>query len=281
MPLAALGVAGNAAILLPTRDADAVAALAAALLAGLVWIQWRWLRREPSLATFEGVLARLLAVSPVAFLLGRSALHYELTPLYFAVLCLAAAAALTGLSQLERWPADLRAALRWFAVVPAAWCGFATGLALTRAGLPDEVGLPLMAVAFAAQLFAASCLEPASDWARSFRALAAGCLAAACAANLWIHPGVFTSLLAGSASLGVLAWGALRGQRGLQCLGAAGALAAVAVHVQHAIELYAWSRWGSLALLGAGVILAASWLERSGPRALARLERWTAGSGVD
>ena len=280
-PLAALAVAGNAALLLPIRDADVVAVLAAALLSAFAWIEWRWLQRETSLATFEGLVARGLALAPPLFLLGRSVLHYDLSPLYYAVLCTAAALALTGLSWIERLPGDLRATARWFAVLPAAWGSAAFSAALLEVGLVTSLGLPVAAGVFAVQLVAASLLDEGEEWGHSFRRLAAWAFCGISVANLWIEPGVLASLVAGVGCLAVLAWGTLRSQRNLQALGGAGAVAAVAVHVQHAIELYAWSRWGSLALLGAAVILAASWIEHSGPRALRRFERWAGGSPLD
>lgn len=272
-PLAVAAVAGNALLLVPTRHPDAVAALAAASLAALAWLEWRWLAREPSLANFEGGVARALAWAPPLFLLGRSALHYDLSHLYAGVVGLAAAAGLTGLSRLPRAPGELRAAARWFAVIPAAWASVALSAALFSGHDPLGLALPLTGALFAAQLGLASLGAGGADWGRSFRQLAAAGVAGSCWLDLWLAPGVVSSLLAGSTSLVVLAWGTLRAQRGLQLLGAAGALCSVAVHVRLAAELYAWSRWGSLALLGAAVILAASWIERSGPAALARLER--------
>ena len=44
--------------------------------------------------------------------------------------------------------------------------------------------------------------------------------------------------------------------------GVAGLGFALVQHVRWAIELYAWSHWGSLALLGGAVIVSASLLER-------------------
>jgi len=280
-PMAALAVAGNALLLVPIRDADAVAVLAAAALSAYAWIEWRWLAREPALATLEGGIARALVLAPPLFLLGRSVLHYDLSPLYCAVLGTAAAGAFTGLALLEKVPVHLRAALRWFALLPAAFGSAAFGAAFVHAGLATALCLPAAGAVFAAQAMAASLLDRSTERGESFRSLAAWALVGACVANLALAPGVLTALLAGVSSLAVLAWGTLRARRGLQLLGGAGAVAAVAVHVQHAIELYAWSRWGSLALLGAAVIVAASWIERSGPEALRRLERWTGGSRLE
>ncbi len=274
--LAAAFVAANALLFVPTRDPDAIAVLAGLALAAAAALELRVLRRDPAMATFEGGLARTLVLAPVALLVARSALHYALSPLFHAVLWHGVAAALFAGSLARSLPEPLRGLPRWAAVVPAAWAALALADAL-HVGPALGLGLPVAAGAFALQLGAASLLAGDEGWGREFRALAGLGFAGACVANLAFERGVAASLVAGAASIGALAWGTLRESRALQVAGAAGALAAVAVHVRHAIALYEWSRWGSLALLGVAVIVAASLVERFGPRALARVERWKRG----
>ena len=272
--LAGALVAGNALLLLPTRDPDAIAAMAGLALVSLGVLEWRVLRREPSLANLEGGIARVLVAAPPVVLVGRHLLHYEPSALFVAVGWFATAVGLFAVSWLERIPAPLRGLPRWGALVPAGWAAAALAGAVQDAGLTQGLVVPFGAAAFGGQLALASFFAGDADWGRSFRRIAATGFVGACVFNLLLVPGLVASIFAGVASIGLLAWGTLREQRPLQWAGAAGALGAVAVHVQHAMTLYAWSRWGSLALLGVVVILAASWVERVGPVALQRFEIW-------
>ena len=54
---------------------------------------------------------------------------------------------------------------------------------------------------------------------------------------------------------------------------AGGALALV-THLRAAIDIYAFANWGSLALLGVAVILAAAVVERRGTLWAERLQSW-------
>ncbi|MEM7408909.1 MAG: hypothetical protein AAF430_01575 [Myxococcota bacterium] len=274
VPLTAAAVAGNALLLLPTRDADAIAVLAGLALVGLGALEWRVLRREPSLANLEGGIARALVTAPLLVLVGRHILHYEASALFLAVGWFSVALGLTAVSWVSRLPEQARNVARWSAVVPAGWAAAAFADALGGAGLAQGFLVPMAAAGFAAQLALASFFAGDEPWGASFRRVGVLAFAGACVLNLALVPGLVASLLAGIAGIGLLGWGTLRDQRPLQWIGAASALAAVAVHVQHAIALYAWSRWGSLALLGVLVILAASWVERAGPVALRRIEIW-------
>lgn len=272
--LAAACVVGNALLLVPTRDPNVVAVLAAALLAGLAALEWRVFSRETSLATFEGGLARVLAVAPAVLLLGRHWLHYEITPLFEGVCWLAAGAGLTALAAWRAAPDGVREVARWASLVPALRVAAAVGEGAANMGVTGGLVLPLAALCFGTQLVGASLVGATAAWGRWLRSAAGLGLAGACVVNLAVAPGIVASLLAGLASVSLLAWGTLREHRPLQLLGTAGALLAGAAHVQHAIAFYHWNRWGSLALLGVVVILAASGVERFGPRALARVEVW-------
>jgi len=272
--LTAAFCAANALLLVPTRDADAVAALTGLALAGAAALEWRWLRGAPGLATLEGGLARALVLAPLVLLLGRSVLHYDLSAPFHGVLGIAAAASLFAASLARRLPGSLRACARWGALAPAAWGSVALAIAALQVDLDASLGLPLAAGMFAGLLTAASLAAGEAAWGAAYRRAGGVAFAAASALGLFVAPGAAASLVAVASAIGVLAWGTLQQSRALQLAGAAGALAAGAVHVRLAVELYAWSRWGSLAALGAGVILAASAVERWGPEASARLTAW-------
>lgn len=260
--LALAYVAANLAFLVPTRDPSAAAGLAAVTLGGLVWLDVRTLRRDASLRTLEGGFARAMLFAPPLLLLARSALHYELSLFFHSVVGAALGLALVALGHVERLPKALREALRFASLLPfGAASALGTAALVDAADLPGMVAMPIAVAGFAS---VAGVLSLVADerWAAFHRRAALGVALLGLGANLAIFPGAFSAIACLLASIATLAYGFLAERRAYFLAGLAGAGVSLAAHVQSALELYAWSRWGSLALLGAATIVAASLLER-------------------
>jgi hypothetical protein len=263
--LGAAYLVGNAMLLVPSRDPSVIAAMVGLHGAALVAFEWRFARAESRLHTLEGRFVRAMLFAPPVLLLARSALHYELSALYFAVSSAAVALASFALAEERRIPALLRAALRGTSLVALGATSASATLAFAQAAsLSISVALPLGGVLFAVLASLLSLVAGDARWGEVNRRAAALALLATTAVDLVFFPSVVSSLAGLTVAIGTLSYGFVTERRGVFLAGVAGALLAVATHVQAAIELYALSHWGSLALVGVLVILAATGVERHG-----------------
>jgi hypothetical protein len=270
--LTALYLAGNAALLVPTRDPEWIAALLAVLSAGLAFFELRVLRRDLALRTLDGWMIHAMLASPLVLMGIRSVLHYDLSWSFGAVTSGTVAMTLLLLSR--------EGSLRWGQrrvlesgglVAAAATCAFGSAALLT-AGFPGAAGIPAAAFPFAGILLAWS-LADASGGAARRRAAAAVALAAA-GLNLALFPGLGTAWTCATLGIAALGYGFLVGQHALLACGIGATRFARLHHIRVALDLYAVSHWGSLACLGAAVIVAASLMERHHEALRARLTVW-------
>ncbi len=260
----------NAAILLPSRDPELVALLVGASLAAFAWLELRVFRGDTALRTLEGRGVRAMLLVPVALLLSRSVLHYEVSWLLAAVLAAAASAALFLAGREWIRSPGLGRGIQGLATLPAfaTWVCFAGALE-QGVGLPSAWVLPVIALPFAASLAGMSLLSVGGG--ALYRRAAVGVALGGLCLELAFFPSVLASLACLAVAIGAVAYGYLLERRLLLLTGAVGLLYALAHHVRWAVEFYAWSHWGSLALLGALVIVAASLLERHHERVIAHL----------
>lgn len=263
--LGAAYLVGNALLLVPTRDPSWVAAMVGLYGAALVAIDWRWLRSDGRLRTLEGSFVRGMLCATPLLMLARSALHYELSALYYAVTSAAIALASFALAEERRTPTALQNLLRGVSLAAIASSSACATVALSEAaGLAASVALPLAGVLFAALVTGLSLFAGEARWGEVYRRAGALGLLGTTALDLMLFPGVVSSLAGLSAAIATLSYGFVTARRGIFLIGVAGALLATATHVRAAINLYAVSHWGSLALLGILVILMATAVERHG-----------------
>jgi hypothetical protein len=275
--LGAAYLAGNALLLVPTRDPSSVAALVGVQLAGLAALEFLVARREPRLRTLEGGFVRAMVWAPAALMLVRSVLHYDLSALLCAVASAAVALLATALAGEARVPQPLRAALRGVALVAI---GGASLFATVGVGdtdlLPESALLPIGGLLFAGVATAVSLAETAARWSLAYRRVGVGVLIAALALDLCLFQDVVAAFTCLVGSIATLSYGFVSRQRVILLAGAAGAALALLTHLRAAIELYAFAHWGSLALLGVAVILAAAIVERRGAALAAAFAVWRA-----
>jgi hypothetical protein len=210
-------------------------------------------------------------------MLARSILHYDLSMLLCAVASAAVALLATALAGEARVPQPLRAVLRAAALVAIACASaFATGAAGAAGLLPESALLPIGGLFFAGVATAVSLAETPARWSGAYRRIAAGALASALALDLWLFQDVVAAFTCLIGSITLLSWGFVVRQRVALLAGSAGAALALLTHLHAAIELYAFANWGSLALLGVAVILAAAIVERRGAALGAAIAVWRA-----
>ncbi|MGH0032909.1 MAG: hypothetical protein ACQGVC_24215 [Myxococcota bacterium] len=260
-----LYLVANALLLVPTRDPSVVAGLAALAMTAAAVCELRVARREPTLRTLEGVFVRVMPWLPPGILLVRSALHYDLSALYGAVATAAVGLGATALAGERRIAPPLRAALRGSALASLALsAAFATRAADLALALPESALLPLGGALFASVATGLSLLAGREVWGVAYRRAAAWVLLASMALDLAFFPGVIAAVACLLTSVAALSYGFLTQRRSIFLAGGVGALLSLVTHLRAAIDLYALSHWGSLALVGVAVILAATWVERRG-----------------
>jgi hypothetical protein len=270
LPLTLAYLAANLTLLVPTRDPSIAAALAALTLGGLVALDSRVGRRDASLRTLEGTFVRAMLFAPPLLLLLRSALHYELSALFAAVLSGLASFALVAIAGVRRLPEGLREVLPDASLLPTlATSVFAAG-ALFDAGIPASIAFPAGVLCFGGMTLSLSLVAGSAAWGARHRRVAVVGTVCGMAVDLVIHPCVVASLGCLVTAIAALSHGYLMERRAIFVTGLAAALFGLVFHVRYALGLYAYTRWGSLALLGIAVILAASWLERHWDELVAR-----------
>jgi hypothetical protein len=270
LPLALAYTAANLTLLLPTRDPSIAAAHAALALGVLVAFDSRVARRDAGLRTLEGTFVRAMLFAPPLLLLLRSALHYELSALFAAVVSGLASFALAAIAGVRRLPAGLREVLPDASLLPTLATGGFAAAALLEVGIPAALAFPAGVVCFGALTLALSLMAGSASWGARHRRVAVVGTVCGMALDLVIHPGVVASLGCLVTAIAALSYGYLMERRAIFLTGLAAALFGLAFHVRYALGLYAYTRWGSLALLGVAVILAASWLERHWDELVAR-----------
>ncbi len=273
-------LAGNAMLLVPSRDPSFVAAMAGIQLAGLVALELRVVRRATNLRTLEAGFVRTMLWAPGLLMLLRSALHYDLSPLFCAVASGAIALFATALACERRVPDVIQAALRGVALTAiGSASGFATYALAEVAAPPDSMLLPIGGLGFASAATALSLSAGRDAWGVAYRRVSAWVLLVAMAFDLWMFPGVVSAFACLVTAIVAMSYGFLTQRRAIFLAGVAGGGLALLTHLRASIDFYAFANWGSLALLGVAVILAAAFVERSGPAFAARFADWRARLG--
>jgi hypothetical protein len=271
--LSAAYLVANAALLVPTREHAAIAASLIGLVLGLAWTVQRLRRRDPSLATAEGLFARLVLMLPLMVLGGRTLWLYAPDAAFLATLSLVG---YLGVRQLARamWGESAGlGALELVAVVLAGACAWLLLVALADTfGLTHPLVLPAAGAALAALLVDIGSLAPRRR--SGYRSAASLALVLTAVGNLTLDAGFDTAFIALVYGLGVLGYGYDARQRMVFALGIITALAGLGVIGHEALSAFSVGGWTLLVALGAVTVIAGSVLERHGPALKAAAARW-------
>ncbi len=265
-------LASNAMLLLPVRETLPISAVLAVSALVLLRLTKRMRLADPTLSAQEGMLSRALLFLPLVIMVGRGMYLYAadsvtitvLSAILFMVLRQISVALPTG--SLVRWGLEL------LSLVPV--LGVAIGLPWIAEDLwrvPDGLAIPLFLVAFSSLVLELS-LRSAGD-GTGYRSLAGAVTTLALLGNL----ALFSNLISASACLvlgmGVMAGGFSSKQQIVFALGLLSVLAGLLWQLHHALVVFDFSGWVTLALGGICTMLVASTLERHGVAIKATLAR--------
>ncbi|NEX22446.1 hypothetical protein G3480_19405 [Thiorhodococcus mannitoliphagus] len=272
-PLTALYLLANAALLVPTRADAAISAMLIGLGLTIGTLIIRVRRRDPSLATPEGLFARAVLLLPLLVLGGRSLWLYAPDALFFTTLSIIAylglRLAIVAAGNDARW----RSALELLAVLTAAVTTFlAFHSVIDARAIPDVVKVPLTAGVFAGLLVDLSTLG--SRWQGHYRGAAALVATLAMLLNLTAFGGFGNALTSLAIGIATLAYGYASKGRFIFVMGLITALAGLGFAAQDALSTFTIGGWSALVLLGISTILAGSVVERHGAEIKAGLLRW-------
>ncbi|MDP0494895.1 MAG: hypothetical protein Q7Q73_01680 [Verrucomicrobiota bacterium JB024] len=263
--MTALFLVANAALLLPWRDPNLVAGLAAVLATGLILADRRWLSRETTLKTWDGVAMRTLLFAPAGLLVVRNLFMHDLTSGLLAFILGAVALLLCcGLPRcLSRHGARAASQFTGYGFALGAWiCALQ---AMFPHGLPIKaLALPLMVLPWCLAVFGLSLKGAgrgiAARAVASFAALGTSWYSLAQHGDTSYLPGVLCLLVAVALLLAAF----VLEERIVLICGVCTLLVGISYHLHFAFSLVQQNLWISLALAGSSVILASSYLERHG-----------------
>jgi hypothetical protein len=271
--LTALYMVANLGLLVPSRTEVLIAPmlLALALLLGTGVIRLR--RRDATLATNEGLFARLVLALPLVVIAGRSLWLYAPDQVFFTSLALlghlGCRLALAAVDGGERGNGLIETSAVLLAMLTA-WFAF-----LTLAGLhwvADPVSLPVAAGVLA--LLLADLSRPATPRAQGYRTAAAMVMAAAMVLDLVLYGGIALATIALAVGILVLAYGYMTRRGTVFAAGILCALFGLLATVHATLMTFSIGGWTILVLVGIATIIAGSALDRSGFRTMAAVEQW-------
>jgi hypothetical protein len=271
--LSGLYLLTNAALLVPSRNSGMISALLLGLGLLLAILVVRLRRRDPSLATPEGVFARAVLVLPLLVMGGRSIWFYAPSGLFFTTLALvgylALRQALHYVIDTPKW----KATVEWGAVVMASISAlFAFATLVEIDGLRDGIKLPIAGALLSVLLYDLS--TRSTPRVLAYRNASALTVLTALTANQFVVGGLPNALLCLLAGITVLGYGFVAKQRATFFAGLVTALFGMAFAGIDVFAGFTIGGWTGLVLLGVATILAGSLVERHGQRLGAVLIRW-------
>lgn len=257
---------GCAAVLLPARDPNTIAALTTGLFAFLLHMDRRHFAKTPLMKHWDGVAVRLSLALPPIVVLARTLLFYGTTPALSAVvLGIAGTAFFLGLTRFSS-DALLNGTFRvlGIALYGAGWIVLAGPLADMTALPPSERIIPVVLLPLCGMLFALS--FSAGSFGVALRELGGISAALLMLLQLGIFGGALSTI--GSLVLAIaLVVGAFRLALRSYLVMGAGLFGFTLLHMAiGARELWAQNLWVSLGALGVVTLLLSSILERNWSR---------------
>ncbi len=230
-------------------------------------------RRDPALATPEGVFARAVLLIPLLILGGRSVWLYAPDALFFMTLSLIGYLGLRQAIVASAADGRWRGLLESGAVLLA---GISSSLAFSAlidaAGIVEVVKIPLTVAVFAGLLLDLSTIS--APRRGDYRNAAAIIATVAILLNLAAFGGFWNALACLALGIATLVHGYAAKSRIIFLMGMLAALAGLGFAAQGALAAFTIGAWSALVLLGIATIIAGSVVERHGARIKAGLSDW-------
>ena len=273
--LSGLYLLANAALLIPTRADVVVSLMLVGLTLTLGLFSLRLRQRDPTLATVEGRFARALLMLPLLILAGRSLWLYAPDALFLTTLSLLGYLALrftlAAMAPASQW----RGLIETLAVIMALFVTtLASGALLPAWPIAEGVHLPLAAGIFATMLLDLSQLSERRR--RGYQSTAALLLSLSLLIDLALFGGFALAVVTLVGGLAALGFGYAIRARLLFAIGVMTALSALTTLATDALSHFSLGGWSALVLLGIGIIITGSALERHGERLKTGLAGWRA-----
>jgi hypothetical protein len=249
----------NLMLLLPTRDADYIAAILLVLFGVLFHLDRTLFQRIALYGTFEGIYARLMLAVPPTIILARNLLLYDSTAGFRATVGIILSALLLVVIPRHTKKIDgIGEMTQCFSFAPAlyAWIQLAPHT-MDRALNGAVVVLPFALIAILMS-------TAINNYGSVYRRIAAWGAILFISGQLLILGGVVTSFLSILTAITVITGAVVIKDKGLLYAGIVGFTIGILYHIRYAAEqLYFASPWLALAVTGTIIVLLASYLERN------------------
>jgi hypothetical protein len=270
--LTALYMTANMLLLIPIRSSGLVSIIALISFVQFAIVEIGYASRQSVLRTKEGYFIRTMLAVPFFLIIARALNLYDVTLTFYSMNM--ATVAILFFVLLPHYISDRETAagVQMIATIPAFFAWLLMASEITLHGIPElahYMGL-LVGLPFAALLVVMSVY--ALEYNSAYHKGAALVAAFAICIQLATYPGVIASLFCISIGVMLMAYGFTSEQRTVLVAGTVSFVSGLLYHVRYAIELYNYSPWISLALVGVVVVLLSSVLERNHGRLSARLQ---------
>jgi len=273
--LAGLYLLTNSALLLPIRDHAAIAIIIPLLSIIVLHTITKARRQDPTLATREGVIARLLLFTPLLILLVRTLWLYEPNNVFFTALSAMSFLLLRQWSlQTPHQQLTLHRLLNGLAIVAAIFTSTCT--TVTLAALIPDAGIWLAVtcgILLSIMLFELSMrvIENAK-WYRTAAALIVG---TTMIVSMFIENSAGLTLCSIAIGILLVVTGYTTQQRIIFISGIMTAILGLVIQLQHIAFNFDLTSWGGMAAMGIIAILSGSIIERNGADIKQYMTRWS------
>lgn len=276
--MTALFILGNAALLLPWREANLIAGLGFALCAVLVWADRKWFAKETALQTWDGIAMRTLLFAPVGLFIVRNlVMHGPATSIVGLIFGLLSILFFFGLPQCL--PGKKSASASQLAAYGFSFAAWVCVVSEFLAPFHSILGLPFSLLFLPWCIFVFGLSFMGAGRGAFSRGMAAVVAFGSCWADIAISSIGFTpSIVCMLTAIALILAAFVLEEKVVLLSGLATLGVGIAYHIHFALAMVQTNLWLSLAAAGMIVILSSSYLERHGAtirnRSRQLRERW-------
>ncbi len=261
----------NFMLLLPTRDEFALSTIMLGLLGLVIYTITKARAVDVTLATREGLIARLILFVPLGIMLGRNMMHSvgEVIPLIVGFSIFVLMRQISMSLQVKNF---IRTLLEFFSLVPVIIAGSSMAALLSvQFGASFAVSILGFSVVASVMLFE---LSIRASGGRGFYSVIASMLLAGCfVSHVLLVESSFSALTCIVAGLALTGFGYMSERRAALVLGCIMAVIGVSFYLMGIFHNFDLNGWFSMAFIGVGAIVLGSYIEKQGEQALTTVRR--------
>lgn len=254
-------LASGMALLIPTRDPAVIGLIAFVQLLGTAYLERRLLGSISGLKTTEGHIARGVLYLPFLLLVGRTLALYNITVAFVALIIGSIGTVLFVFANTYVEKRESRGMTQFFgsSLMSFAWFIQGTNM-LHDLGIHKALELPLVTLPIALLLAVLSLFTYGN--ARYYRDISAMIAIGTVLVNLCVVPSLLSAFLALVFGVAAICYGIQERNRWVLGGGVVGFLLGNLYYVREAVEIYAISPWVILAVVGVGIVLLSTMIEK-------------------